>query len=152
MKKILFISVLLFSLACSDDDDTVPAEDLTQLELSLINGSPWEFESTQFVSVESNEQNLSENEMLQISEDQLNSVSLNFRNNRTVQLSGSNSQISYEFTASNGTMVFTSSGEEIGTLESVEVNQNELSYIDTFTNTDDNSQTTVWKAKLFFVN
>ena len=152
MKKILFISVLLFSLACSDDDNTSPAENLTDLELSLIDGSPWEFESTHFISVESNEQNLSENEMLQISEDQLNSVSLNFRNNRTVQLSGSNSQISYEFTASNGTMVFTSSGEEIGTLESVEVNQNELSYIDTFTNEDNNSQTTVWKAKLFFVN
>ena len=152
MKKILLLSVSLFLLTCSDDDDTSPAEDLTDLELSLIDGSPWEFDKVEFVSTETNEQGLSENEMLQISEDQLNSVSLNFRNNRTVQLSGSNSQITYEFTASNGTMVFTSSDEEIGTLESVEVNQNELSYIDTFTNEDNNSQTTVWKAKLFFVN
>jgi|GEM_PF-6927705 len=152
MKKILLLSVSLFLLTCSDDDDTSPAEDLTDLELSLIDGSPWEFESTHFISVESNEQNLSENEMLQISEDQLNSVSLNFRNNRTVTLNSNNGQVVYDFSISDATMTFISDGDTIGTLEEVQVDENQLSYIDTFELTNDNGQTNQWKARLFFMN
>ena len=151
MKTIFLLSISLFLLACSDDD-SAPVEDLTELELSLINGSPWEFENAEFVSEETNEQGLSEDSMLQESNDQMNSVSLDFNNNRTVSISGSNSQVTYDFTASNGKMVFTSSGDEIGTLTSVEVGQDELSYIDTFTDENNNSQTTIWKARLFFTN
>ena len=49
-------------------------------------------------------------------------------------------------------MTFTSNGDTIGTLEGVQVDENQLSYIDTFEVTDDNDQTNQWKARLFFTN
>lgn len=153
MEKLLFIPILLFVFACSDDESSVPAEDLSELELSMIDGSPWDYDSAEFVSVSTNEQDLSEAEMLQETDMLLNSVTLDFNNDRTVTLNSENGQVVYDFSLSNGDMTFISNnGEEIGTLEGVQVDENQLSYIDTFEVTDDNDQTNQWKARLFFTN
>ena len=91
--------------------------------------------------------------MLQETDDLLNSVTLDFNNDRTVTLNSENGQVVYDFSLSNGDMTFISNnGEEIGTLEGVQVDENQLSCIDTFEVIDDNSQTNQWKARLFFTN
>lgn len=152
MKNLLLIPILLFVFACSDDESSVPAENLSELELSMIDGSPWDYDSAEFVSVSTNEQDLSEAEMLQETDDLLNSVTLVFNNDRTVVLNSNNGQVVYDFSISNGNMTFTSNGDTIGTLEGVQVDENQLSYIDTFEVTDDNDQTNQWKVRLFFTN
>ncbi len=152
LDKLLFIPLLLLTLACSNDESSVPAENLSELEVSMIEGSPWNYNSAEFVSVAINEQDLSEAEMLQETDDLLNSVNLVFNNNRTVTLNSNNGQVVYDFSVSDATMTFISDGDTIGTLEEVQVDENQLSYIDTFEVTNDNGQTNQWKARLFFMN
>jgi uncharacterized protein YrrD len=90
--------------------------------------------------------------MLQETDDLLNSVNLVYNNNRTVTLKSNNGKVVYDFSISDATKTFTSDGDTIGTLEEVQVDENQFSYLDTFEVANENGQTNQWKARLFFIN
>ena len=141
---------MLFVSCSSDDDGDAVVGELTQTEM-LNNGSPWNFRNAEVVTVMRNELNLSNEELVAISEDG-SFPTFNFNNNGTVLLTEGSTEITASFDILNGDIVLTASDNSTLILENIEVSENEFSFTTEYDyiENNDTSVSSFWTSRLFY--
>jgi len=150
MKNLIYLalmSILVFSCS-SDDDSSGQPEDLSQTEL-LVNGSPWSFDRAEIESVNLNNLDLTNEEIINITENR-SFPTFDFKDNGNVLLENNGDEVTASFAILNDNLeLVAQDGSEL-TLESFEVNETEFSFESQQEEVDSNENITLWTAVLIY--
>ena len=149
MKNLYLLLLLLTLFACSSDDDSSTTESFTKTEL-LVNGSVWNFENAEIVSVQTNNLDLSNSELLNITEQRTFPSSFDFKNNGTVLIVSDGNEITADYSILDNSIILTAQDDSTLDLESVEITENQFSWDFKFEEAggDYGETVTIWTAKL----
>ncbi len=146
---ILTVAVVLTSCSSDDDSNLVENENLTQTEI-LVNGSPWNFNNVEVITVERNDLELTNEELKNISQ-QNTFPQFIFNSNGTVLISNNGNEITADFIIVNNNMTLIAPDNSEFELINIEISESEFSYEQQFDAIGDNTSiSSFWTSRIFF--